>query len=84
MAVEQGNLQFLLQRRNLAADGGLGQAQCLARMGEGPGLGGHVKNLELVPVHHTLPLGRDPVLLSQHDLKDRPLTCWKRTRAPTA
>jgi hypothetical protein len=48
---KQRRVQALLQRANLAADGGLRQVQHLARMGQAAGIGHRVKNPELVPVH---------------------------------
>ena len=51
VAVEQRDLQLLLQRRHLPADSRLAHAQRFTRMGEAAGLGGGMKDAELVPVH---------------------------------
>ena len=49
--MEQRDLQLLLQRRYLPADRRLAHAQRLTGMGEAAGLGGGMKDSELVPVH---------------------------------
>jgi hypothetical protein len=51
VAVEERNLQLLLQRGHLAADRRLAHAQRLTGMGEAAGLGGGMKDAELIPVH---------------------------------
>src|SRR5215470_374284 len=51
MTVEERDLQLLLQRRYLPADRGLAHAQRLTGVGEAAGLGGGMKDAELVPVH---------------------------------
>ena len=51
VAVEQRHVEVALQRRHLARHRRLRQAQTLAGMGEGAGLGGGVEHFKLVPVH---------------------------------
>ena len=51
VAVEQRRRQLLLERAHLARHRRLRQPELLARMGEAAGLGGGVKDLQLVPVH---------------------------------
>src|SRR5262249_43299278 len=51
MTVEERDLKLLLERRYLPADSGLAHAQCLTGVGETAGLGGGMKDTELVPVH---------------------------------
>ena len=55
MPVEQRHPEFLLERRHLPAHRRLAHVERLARMGEAARLGRRVKDLELVPVHPTLP-----------------------------
>ena len=57
VAVEQRDLELLLQRRYLPADRRLAHAQRLTGMGEAAGLGGGMKDSELVPVHGGLRSG---------------------------
>jgi len=57
MALEQGRGNLFLQRADLAADGGLRQAQALAGMGEAARGRDRVKNAKLVSIHH-VPLNR--------------------------
>ena len=51
VAVKQRDFELLLQRRDLPAHGRLAHAQGFARMREAAGLGGGVKDPELVPIH---------------------------------
>ena len=51
MAVEEGHVQRIFQRRDLAADSRLRQAQLVACMGEAAGIRHGVEDPELVPVH---------------------------------
>src|SRR5712672_230689 len=57
MAVEQRDRELLLERAHLPRDGRLRQPELLARMRETAGLGGGMKNLQLVPVHDSKPFG---------------------------
>ena len=51
VAVEERDLQLLLQGRDLPAHRRLAHAQRLTGMGEAAGLGGGMEDAELVPVH---------------------------------
>ena len=55
MAVEERRAEIVFERADLAADRRLAQAQRLAGVGEGAGVGGRLKDAQLVPVH-----GRSP------------------------
>ena len=55
MAVEQRHAEALLERADLAADGGLAEVQRFARMGEAARLGDGVKDPQLVPIHPVSP-----------------------------
>ena len=57
VAMKQRTPKLLLERAHLAGHRRLRQAELLAGMGEAAGLGGGVKDLQLVPVHADLPLG---------------------------
>ena len=59
MAVEERDLQLLLERADLPADGRLAHAQRLTGMGEAAGLGGGMKDAELIPVHGGLCFARE-------------------------
>ena len=54
MAVKQRYRELAFQRRNLARNGRLRQAQPLAGMSEGACLGRGVEHLQLVPVHRRI------------------------------
>ena len=51
VAMEQRDLQVLLQRRDLSAHGGLAEVQRIARVGEAAGFRDSVEHPQLVPVH---------------------------------
>ena len=51
MAVEEGRAQLALERADLAADGGLAQAQVLTGAREAASFRDGVENPDLVPIH---------------------------------
>ena len=51
VAMKQRDRQLLLERAHLARHRRLRQPELLAGMGEAAGLGGGVKNFQLVPIH---------------------------------
>ena len=60
VAVEQRRFEFGFERADLAAHGRLAEVQDLARVGEGPRIGGRLEDPQLVPIHRRLPHGRTP------------------------
>jgi hypothetical protein len=51
MAVEKGGLQLALESADLAADGGLAQAQIVTGAREAARFGDRIENPDFVPVH---------------------------------
>ncbi len=50
MTVEQRDLELVLKRRDLPADGGLGEPQFVAAMGKALCFSGRVEDAQLVPI----------------------------------
>jgi hypothetical protein len=51
--MKQGDLQAILKRRHLTADGGLAQVQRFARLGKALRLRDGIENAEFIPIHMT-------------------------------